>query len=305
MVKEPIVISMTKTNQQTKDVLRDTQTLLNIAVMKWRVWMSSRKSSLVDLASAHFETESRTVDVGAVQAARIHSLAEILTAADLIARIQAERIVDGETARQRREFAEILDMTPAAAIDWLDQIPGITKEQWEQTLAGKMKPAFFVAHIENETIRELIRQEIEESMRRGYTLKRFEQNIRERLTGLEITGGHLRTVWHMNVTNSLQAAREEELSSPGVKTILGYYLFDAVIDGVVRPNHRVLDKGIAPTDWEGWMRYKPMLGYNCRCNRIAITESRARRMIASGEGFDLTERIPAGAGPDQGFIRMI
>lgn len=91
---------------------------------------------------------------------------------------------------------------------------------------------------------------------------------------------------------------------PEVNWIIRFWLFDAMLDPRTRPNHRVLDGGIAPMDWAGWHICAPPLGEGCRCSLIGITGMRARKLIASGgRYFDLTAGIPPGAGLDAGYVR--
>jgi hypothetical protein len=107
------------------------------------------------------------------------------------------------------------------------------------------------------------------------------------------------------VTNAFNLGRYQEMQDPDVRSVLQYYLFDAVVDGVVRHNHALLEGGIAPVDWPGWEKYRPMLGFNCRCAVIAITAGRAQRMLESGDGWDMTLGVPADAGMDPGYVRMV
>jgi hypothetical protein len=99
------------------------------------------------------------------------------------------------------------------------------------------------------------------------------------------------------------ARREKELREPDVVGVLVYRLFDAVKGSTEPESHCVLDGGIAPADWPGWNIYAPPLGRGCFCALIGITAGRARRMIDSNEGFDLTKRVPERAGPDEGWER--
>lgn len=98
--------------------------------------------------------------------------------------------------------------------------------------------------------------------------------------------------------------REKELRAPDVAGVIAYRLFDAIKGSNEPENHCVLDGGIAPADWPGWNTYSPPLGRGCCCALIGITAGRARRMIGSGEGFDLTKGAPERAGPDDGWVRI-
>ncbi len=96
--------------------------------------------------------------------------------------------------------------------------------------------------------------------------------------------------------------RQRELRDPEVARFLTHWLYDAMDEGP-RPNHDALNGGIAPVDWPGWEIYAPPLGKGCMCDVSGITSAHARRMLESGEAFDLTKNMPAGAGPDPGWSR--
>lgn len=106
--------------------------------------------------------------------------------------------------------------------------------------------------------------------------------------------------------NGIEGRRrvEEIRADVQVARVLNHLLFDAEYGADARPSHKLLDKGIAPLNWPGWDRFLPPLGRECGCSVSAITAGRARRMIAAGEGFDLTKSIPEGAGPDPGWPRV-
>jgi hypothetical protein len=96
---------------------------------------------------------------------------------------------------------------------------------------------------------------------------------------------------------------EKELRKPDVVRLLTHRVFDAIKGSGEPENHCALDGGIAPADWPGWNTYAPPLGRGCCCALIAITAGRARQMIESGEGFDLTKGVPEKVGPDDGWVR--
>jgi SPP1 gp7 family putative phage head morphogenesis protein len=56
----------------------------------------------------------------------------------------------------------------------------------------------------------------------------------------------------------------------------GYLMWDAINDSRTRPAHRAMDNHIAPIDDPIWKVWHPPAGHNCRCSRIALTESQAR-----------------------------
>lgn len=246
-------------------------------------------------------------------------LSEILTAAQVAGILYTQRAAKTAGAEIEPHFSEFpADVPPLKAIAALRDSKLVTKTRWEALSAANRQKAFFITGIEQRSILGIIRDAVGDSLQKGWTLKGFEDVVRARVTDLAITGGHLRTVWHMNVSNKFRQGRYEELGQPEVRAVLQYFLFDALIDGVVRDNHKALENGIARVDSPLWAKYADPLGFNasrpglrfwaggyedCRCQRIAITEGRARRMISSGEGWDMEQGVPAIAGPDPGFIR--
>jgi hypothetical protein len=114
---------------------------------------------------------------------------------------------------------------------------------------------------------------------------------------VELTPNELAGIEHAN-------ASYRQLREPGVDLVVPYLMFDAFLDIETRLNHCVLDGGIAPVGWKGWNRCAPPLGKLCRCNAISLTQSEARRRLGEGgRYFDLTTRIPEGAGLDADWLR--
>lgn len=93
--------------------------------------------------------------------------------------------------------------------------------------------------------------------------------------------------------------RIKELSKPETRRILSHALFDAMVDTQTRSSHRGLNGGIAPWDWWGTVGrdFFPPCGFGCRCTLIRMTSAGAKRMIESGEAFDLTTGLPADVVP--------
>lgn len=89
-----------------------------------------------------------------------------------------------------------------------------------------------------------------------------------------------------------QRRRQAEIANdPTLRPLLGWWLFSAMT-GTCARDHTTLNNGIAPFDWPGWKDWEPPFNRECGCCLIVITKSRAGRMLASGEGFDLTKGVP-------------
>lgn len=301
---DPIIrINMTA-RSQTRTIIRENVMLIRATITSFRIMMDGMRDGLIDQAKQIFDSRLPLNVVLPEQEilSRMAQLVEILTASEIAGRLNTRRRAEAQFDEEQT-FPR--GLPPRKAISYLKKLPSVRKADWEAAAAKFRRPAFFIAGIENRQILEIIRTVIEESLREGLSLEKFEQRVRNRLWTLRIKGGHLRTVWHMNVSNAYRAGRYEELQQPEIKGVLTHYLFDAIVDGVVRPNHKALENGIAPINWPGWEKYRDPLGFNCRCQRIAISSARARRMIESGQGWDMTLGVPANAGPDEGFVRMV
>jgi hypothetical protein len=86
--------------------------------------------------------------------------------------------------------------------------------------------------------------------------------------------------------------RQAEMAAdPDLRHLIGYWLFSEV-GGSCAKDHSEMKNGIAPFDWPGWKEWQPPFNRECACCLIGINKGRARRMIASGEGFDLTKGVP-------------
>lgn len=306
---------------QTKQILRANVLFIRSAIASFRKSLTENRDLWLSLARASFRDGGFKLRDAVYDPDHIARLTQILAGSELAGRTHARQearkagsdvTLQFDEPTKPKTIWEILksavraaDPPPTREIEWLKGLPRITRAKWDATLARYRQPAFFITGVEQRETLRIIQDQIGESLRLGHTLKQFEDAVRDSLDNLALTGGRLRNVWHNNVGNALRKGRYDELAQPEIRNLLGYFLFDALVDGVVRPNHAALEGGIAPQSWPGWSKYGDPLGHNCRCCRTSLTEARAISMIESGEGFDLTAGVPAGAGPDPGFVKMI
>lgn len=84
-----------------------------------------------------------------------------------------------------------------------------------------------------------------------------------------------------------------------------YLILYTMEDDRVRPNHEALSRVVARSTWEGWQRYAPPLGWNCRCRLAPVSYIVAQAsgwIDADGIGEDFPNGEPReGAGRDAGF----
>lgn len=78
-----------------------------------------------------------------------------------------------------------------------------------------------------------------------------------------------------------------------------YLILYTMEDDRVRDNHFALNRFVARSTWEGWQRFAPPLGWNCRCRLAPVAYVVAE---ASGWQDDFPNGDPGpGAGRDAGF----
>jgi uncharacterized protein with gpF-like domain len=299
---DPIIHLSARGRQETIAILEDQVAFIHALIISHLKQMHTNHEHWMQVAREGFNAHmviSTVID---------HTCAERIAQLIGTCRMAAKVRVRKQAQAHGVQFAEKefpRELTPDKAIEWIKSLPIATREHWEMILAQSHQAAFFITGIEQRETLNVIQKAIEDSLKQGWTLKQYEAEVRAQLDDLALTGGRLRNVWHNVVTSSYQQERYKELADPEVKAVLPYFMFDALIDGVTRENHALLDNGIAPQDWFGWMTYKPMLGFNCRCQVIALTAGRAESLLASGECWDMTQGVPPGAGPDEGYRRMV
>lgn len=69
------------------------------------------------------------------------------------------------------------------------------------------------------------------------------------------------------------------------KRLFPFLAYRTVGDTRVRPEHAALDGFVARVDWDGWDRYTPPLGWNCRCRIVPVAYAIARELGWLGEEF--------------------
>lgn len=316
ILRQPVHL---RARRDTLEFWRDEVKLVRAALMAHAAFLARLRAGLIEEAkqAVRFGGATGLVEI---PAGEVHAhglaLAQILAAAEMTGRLRTRNQARDESGSlpvipsgaRDLQFTEVIpqNIPPAEIVAYIRALPAVERSRFESFVAKYERQAFTVSGIESERTLRALRNLIAESVEKGWSIARFEEEARRQLAALSSLGdGRLRTVWNMTVSNALREGRYSELRDPDVARLLTHFLFDAILDGRVRPNHAALENGIAPVDWPGWATYGDPLGFNCRCTRTAITAGRARRMIESGEGHDLTAAIPAGAGPDPGFRRLI
>lgn len=114
--------------------------------------------------------------------------------------------------------------------------------------------------------------------------------------------GYARMVFRTNASTAVTDGRFRQARDPDVRSFIPAMRFSAVGDSHTRPNHEAMDGVILAVENPAWKNLAPPLGYNCRCHVEHVTrfDLEADGRIRE-DGTVVEDRVPAGAGPDEGF----
>jgi SPP1 gp7 family putative phage head morphogenesis protein len=123
------------------------------------------------------------------------------------------------------------------------------------------------------------------------------------------TKAYAHTVVRTNLTTAYAAGRFAQLKDPAIKALVPALRFVTVQEPYdpktrrgTRPNHRAAHGLVAAVDDPVWDKVSPPLGYNCRCTVALVTRAMLARMGKLEKNGDVKPaKIPANAGPDEGF----
>jgi SPP1 gp7 family putative phage head morphogenesis protein len=111
-----------------------------------------------------------------------------------------------------------------------------------------------------------------------------------------------RMVFRTNVNAAVTAGRFRQARDPDVRGVFPAFRYDAVMDADTRPNHAAANNHVWSTSNPAWDRLAPPLGYNCRCQVVAVSVFELEDEGKVDEhGRVRDDPVPQGAHPDEGF----
>lgn len=144
---------------------------------------------------------------------------------------------------------------------------------------------------------ELLTRHLEE----GGTLQGFAQGIRAEEVRLGVTPSdphYVENVMRTNVQVAYGQGRLQQLEHPDVMAARPFVEYRTAQDTRVRPRHAALDGVVFDrSSDDGWRRFAPPLGYQCRCSLVTLRPKRVDRSRVRYSG----EIDPTQAGADPGW----
>lgn len=294
------------------DTQLDLEKMLGAAVVEQARYFREIHTALLHTALKAFVAGRREVHPlsgeHAIHNAHVERVARLLAATRLLGRVRVLKEIGLPLETGRTDFAEVLKQVGVdEAVAYLASLPVATRDEWYRLIQGSSRAAFTAAGVENTAALEALKRMVAQALTENWNRPEFEQAAEELLRKFESEAGSLRTLWNTTTSSALAKGREDIARDPDVQKVNPFWLYGAMMDFRVRPNHAALNGAIAPIAWEKWWGprgLRPPNGYNCRCTMVLLTTPRAKRLIAQGSPyFDATKGIEYG-GPDLGFIKF-
>jgi SPP1 gp7 family putative phage head morphogenesis protein len=245
------------------------------------------------------------------------ALVRAMVAADILGRLRVLeegnkkglRFLSPEQPLASRGFAELLGsfgVKPEGAINYLRSLTDFTRVAYNKLAPQYRQAAFTVARIENLKTVEALRGLLVQALDEGWSRAKFEDEANamfDRMGVTRLNPYHLETVFQTNMQTAYQNGRLQQMADPRVRLALPYWQYRTQEDERVRPNHAALDLFVARADDPVWGSIYPPNGFNCRCTVDPLLSSEGEKILGGQINVPGRERLPAGAGPDDGFDR--
>ncbi len=148
---------------------------------------------------------------------------------------------------------------------------------------------FSIAGINNMHVLADTLETLVSAIQNGVTFKEWKVQAKEKLS---LPNHRLSNIYETNVQGAYNSGIYQQQAEN--VDINPYYMLTAVLDSSTRPSHKALSGYIAKYDDPFWLTHSPLLGYRCRCKRVALSLEAA---IKRGYG---KQKTPVEV-PDKGF----
>ena len=231
------------------------------------------------------------------------AIAKAMGIADLFGRRRLALEVDKATKGRAFQVPQV--PFEEAVQDILKRHPVIAKG-WKATQEAYLKGGFAIARSSSTKITAHVQGTIAQSIKQGLSPAAATKQILDKIREgdpeeFTYSRSYAETVYRTNMASAYTRGRIEQAKDPVFKRQIGAWMYVTAGDVDVRDNHQAAHKFMAATEDPVWKELRPPLGYNCRCALELVGRREAlRRGVVTEDGFK-AQRVPAGAGPDEGF----
>lgn len=176
-----------------------------------------------------------------------------------------------------------------------------TSFAWQDVWQHEHEAAFTVAKMADVDLLADVRAAVEKAIAEGQTLQQFSKALKPRLVEAGWWGKaemvdplsgesklvqlgsprRLRTIFQTNMQTAYAAGDWAQIQEN--KAEAPYLMYDAIIDGATRPEHRKWDGTVLKVDDPWWNTHRPPNGFNCRCSTVQLSKD---QVVAMGKVVD-------------------
>lgn len=180
-------------------------------------------------------------------------------------------------------MAEVVykNVIPKEALGYLRRKKLKPTNHWAELWHGEHARYFTVARSVCGDVLNDIYNEVERALNEGLTLHDFNKALKPILVkkgwwgrtagGVQLESPRrLRIIYDTNLRMAHAAGRWERIQR--VKKDFPYLMYDAVMDGKTRPEHKSWNAIILPVDHPFWKTHFPPNGWYCRCGVLSLTK---------------------------------
>ncbi|WP_459199057.1 phage minor head protein [Ralstonia pseudosolanacearum] len=216
----------------------------------------------------------------------------------------------------------VFRMKPEDAVAYVQQKGFRVSWNWYEVRDAAHAQAFTVAKVARMDVLQDIRDAVEASLEKGWSLGQFKKNLTPVLQAkgwwgkqviVDSEGGaevaqlgsprRLETIYRTNIQSAMMAARYKQMLANA--RFRPYWQYVAVMDGRTRPSHAALHGRVYRYDDPIWHYLFPPNGYNCRCRVVALSERDMKAkglVLSSSDGQLVTREVDAGVDPRTGEV---
>jgi len=140
----------------------------------------------------------------------------------------------------------------------------------------------------------LVMDRLYSAIESGSTFEQFKQSVKKNEVALDLPKHRIENIFRTNIQSAYSHGRYMQEDAHKARRPIRMY--DAINDSRTRPAHRAMDGFIAPVDDPIWKTHLPLIGYQCRCSTITLTEAQAK-----ARGYVPGNKPPPEAVPDDGW----
>lgn len=194
-----------------------------------------------------------------------------------------------------RVYSSTLLPVIARGAQWLMQRIPFEQSEFKQLDESAKRLAFTVARTVGEGSVRKIRNKLAEAVAEGHTLQAFRKSAVEELATTTLSPSQVETVYRTNVGRAYMTGMRDVVAHPMVSDGFPYYLWTAVHDSRVRPEHLLMEKlglngtPIYRTDDPIFDIFLPPISWNCVLpgTKVAGSVQAAVRSSYSGQAFQI------------------